>query len=71
MITIATPLSAVNTMWSLSFLSSLIAKFYALVRLGLGGERLLVPSLYRPWFPQHPADLAEYKLPLWQLYTLS
>ena len=36
MITIATPLSAINTMWSLSFLSSLIAKFCALVRLGLG-----------------------------------
>ena len=48
MITIATPLSAVNTMQSLSFLSSLIAKFCALVRLGLGGERLLVPNLYWP-----------------------
>ena len=41
MITIATPLSAVNTMQSLSFLSSLIAKFCALVRLGLGGWEAL------------------------------
>ena len=37
MITIATPLSAVNTMQSLSYLSSLIAEFWALVRLGLVG----------------------------------
>ena len=37
MITIATPLSAVSTVWSLSLLSSLIAKFWALVKLGLGG----------------------------------
>ena len=41
MITMATPLSAVRTMWSLSFLSSLKAKFCALVKLGLrGGEDL-------------------------------
>ena len=42
----------------LSFLSSLIAKFCALVVLGLGGERLLVPILYWPYIPQHLADLA-------------
>ena len=30
-------MSAVRTMWSLSFLSSLKAKFWALVKLGLGG----------------------------------
>ena len=41
MITIATPLSAVNTMQSLSLLSSFIAKFCALVRLGLGGWEAL------------------------------
>ena len=41
MITIATPLSAVSTMQSLSLLSSLIAKFWALVRLGLGGWEAL------------------------------
>ena len=41
MITIATPLSAVNTMWSLFLLSCLIAKFFALVRLGLGGWEAL------------------------------
>ena len=41
MITIATPLSAVSTMQSLSFLSSLIAKFCALIRLGLGGWEAL------------------------------
>ena len=41
MITIATPLSAVKTMWSLSFLSSLIAKFCVLVRLGLEGLEAL------------------------------
>ena len=40
-ITIATPLSAVWNMWSLSFLSSLIAKCSALVRLGLGGWEAL------------------------------
>ena len=36
MTTIATPLSAVSTMRSLSLLSSLRAMFWALVRLGLG-----------------------------------
>ena len=36
-ITIATPLSAVRTMWSLSLFSSLKAKFWTLVKLGLGG----------------------------------
>ena len=41
MITMATPLSAVRTMWSLSLLSSLKAKFCDLVKLGLGGGRTL------------------------------
>ena len=41
MITIATPLSAVSTMLCLSFLSSLIATFCALVRLGLWGWEAL------------------------------
>ena len=36
MMTMATPLSAVRTMQSLSLLSSLRAEFWALVRLGLG-----------------------------------
>ena len=45
MITIATPLSAVNTMQPLSFLSSLIARFWALVRLGLGGWEALSTQL--------------------------
>ena len=39
--TMATPLSAVSTMWSLSLLSSLRAMFCALVGLGLGGVRTL------------------------------
>ena len=37
MITMATPLSAVRTMWSLSLFSSLRAKLWALVKLGLWG----------------------------------
>ena len=41
MIAMATPLSAVRTMRSLSLLSSLKAKFCALVKLGLGGGRTL------------------------------
>ena len=43
MMTMATPLSAVRTMWSLSLLSSLRAEVCALVRLGLGGVRTLGP----------------------------
>ena len=39
----ATPLSAVRTMQSLSLLSSLKAEFCALVRLGLGGGGTLGP----------------------------
>ena len=46
--TIATPLSAVRTIWSLSFLSSLTAMLCTLVKLGLGVERLLEPDLYWP-----------------------
>ena len=43
MMTMATPLSAVRTMRSLSLLSSLRAKVWALVRLGFGGVRTLGP----------------------------
>ena len=49
MITMATPLSAVRTMQSLSLLRSLTAKFWALVKLGLGGwedlRTLLISAL--------------------------
>ena len=41
MTTMATPLSAVNTILLLSFLSSARAFSYSLVRLGLGGCELL------------------------------
>ena len=49
MMTMATPLSAVRTMQSLFLFSSLKAKFWALVRLGLGGwedlRTLLISAL--------------------------
>ena len=49
MMTMATPLSAVKTMQSLSLFTSLKAKFWALVRLGLGGwedlRTLLISAL--------------------------
>ena len=64
--TIATPLSAVSTMQSLSFLSSLIAKFCALVRLGLGGR-----EAHRTWFTSALSSSASCWLSLVQAASIA